>query len=114
MGTGKGAYGKVKISFVSNLFDAVGVISRGEHTSELPKTFEMLDQSYGFMIYSTEIPKLFTDPALLEVAGLRDRGYVFLDEQPVGILSRSEQIFSLPLQTQVGQKLSIVVENMGR
>ena len=45
---------------------------------------------------------------------MRDRGYVFVDDQPSGVLSRSEQIFSLPLQVLPGQKVSIVVENQGR
>ena len=66
------------------------------------------------MIYETVVDTLQTDPVLLDVPGLRDRGTVFIDQRPVGVLSRTEQIFSLPLQVSPGQRLTIVVENQGR
>ena len=112
--TEKGAYGKVEMKFVSTLFDSLGMMTGVRNRSELPRTFEMLGQSQGLMIYTTQVDKLHTDPVVLHVPGVRDRGYVFVDDQPSGVLSRSEQIFSLPLQILPGQKLSIVVENQGR
>jgi len=51
---------------------------------------------------------------LLSVPGLRDRGYVFLDYRPEGVLSREQAVFSMPLQASPRQKLHIVVENQGR
>ncbi len=82
------------------------------------------------MVYETEVSSLQPDPVLLSVPGLRDRGTVFVDSKPVGVLSRfsvvnwiigisriylrSEEIYSLPLQITAGQTLSIVVENQGR
>jgi len=112
--TEKANYGKIQMHFVSTMFDSKGMMSEVRIASELPKTFEMLGQSYGFMIYETRIRKLHTDPVLLSAQGLKDRGYVFVDDRPVGILTRSEQIFSLPIQIQPGQKLSLIVENQGR
>jgi len=112
--TKKGNYGKVALKFVSTMFDSKGMISDIRNASKLPQTFEMLGQSYGFMMYETHIPTLQTDPVLLNIPGIRDRGTVFINERPVGVLSRSEQIFSLPLQVMPGDKLSIVVENQGR
>ena len=112
--TEKGAYGKIEMNFVSTLFDSLGMMTGVRNRSELPRTFEMLGQSQGFMIYTSQVDKLQTDPVVLHVPGVRDRGYVFVDDQPSGVLSRSEQIFSLPLQVLPGQKLSIVVENQGR
>eukprot|EP00092_Neocalanus_flemingeri_P024878 GFUD01026976.1.p1 GENE.GFUD01026976.1~~GFUD01026976.1.p1 ORF type:complete len:678 (+),score=151.84 GFUD01026976.1:30-2036(+) len=112
--TEKGNYGRIQMKFVSTMFDSKGMLSRTRNLSELPKTFEMLDQSYGFMIYETQISRLQTDPVILNVPGIRDRGTVFIDYRPVGILSRSEKFYSLPLQILPGQKLSLVVENQGR
>ena len=112
--TAKGKYGKVKMEFVSSIFDSLNVLSKSTNISKFPLNFEALDQSSGFMVYDTEVAGLHTDPVLLNIPGLRDRGTVFVDQKPVGVLSRREQIFSLPLQVLPGQKLSIVVENQGR
>ena len=40
------------------------------------------------MVYETEVSSLQPDPVLLSVPGLRDRGTVFVDSKPVGVLSR--------------------------
>ena len=50
--------------------------------------FEKLDQSSGFVIYETDINDLVTNPVELSVPGLRDRGTVFVDYKPAGVLSR--------------------------
>ena len=82
--------------------------------SDYPQTFEDLDQSHGFMIYETVINDQQSDPVLLSIPGLADRATVFIDQRPVGILSRTEEIFNLPLQILPGERLTIVVENQGR
>ena len=107
-------YGRVSMQFIATLHDSVGMLAQATEESKMPMTFEMLNQSYGFMIYETRITELHTDPVLLQVPGIRDRGYVYVDDIPMGILSRSEGISSLPIQIQPGQKLSIIVENQGR
>ena len=86
--TEKGKYGKVKMEFVSTIFDSLNVLSKSTNTSKYPLNFEALDQSSGFMVYDTEVPGLQTDPVLLNIPGLRDRGTVFVDQKPVGVLSR--------------------------
>ena len=112
--TEKGKYGKVKLKFVSPIFQSLPSLSNSTIVSRYPLNFESLDQSYGFVMYQTEIPGLQTDPVLLQVEGLGDRGTVFVDEDYVGVLSRSEKIFSLPVQVKPGQQLSVLVENQGR
>ena len=57
----------------------------------------MLGQANGFMLYETNIVKMFTDPAELNVPTLHDRGYVFVNEEPRGILSRAENVATMPL-----------------
>ena len=48
-------------------------------TSVYPLTFEELGQRNGFVLYSTVIPFQPSDPAVLAVNGLGDRGQVFVD-----------------------------------
>ena len=47
-----------------------------------PKSFEELDHSDGFMMYSSKLTFKPTDPATLSIdnAGLHDRAQVFIDK----------------------------------
>lgn len=82
--------------------------------AEQPMTFEELDQNSGFILYETKLPRTNRDPALLKLADLRDRAYIYVNRQFVGILSRENKIYSLPLGLSMGKDLQIVVENEGR
>jgi hypothetical protein len=44
-----------------------------------PQSFEELEQSHGFVLYSTNITFNPSDPAVLEIKGLADRAQVFVD-----------------------------------
>ncbi|XP_065080927.1 beta-galactosidase-like [Ochlerotatus camptorhynchus] len=77
--------------------------------------FEALNQHSGLVVYETEIPKsLKRDPLNLKVNKLCDRAYVHLDNKFVGVLSRENAIYSLPINLGVGRKLQLIVENQGR
>lgn len=82
--------------------------------AELPQTFETLDQNSGFVLYETFLPKTNRDPALLTITSLRDRAYVYVNRQFVGVLSRENKIESMPLSLGHGNELQILVENEGR
>ncbi|KAG8231348.1 hypothetical protein J437_LFUL012258 [Ladona fulva] len=120
----KTEYGPILIQRVGSLFEALEKISEagpnshrgsaGVVSSEYPLSFEQLSQSYGFVLYETRINKILTDPTLLSIPDLRDRAHVFIDWDPVGILSRTRKIFSLPIHGLIGQKIRILVENQGR
>ena len=83
-------------------------------TAERPMSFEALNQNSGFILYETPLPKITRDPALLKLAYLRDRAYIYVDRQFVGILSRENKIYSIPLSLTLGKELQILVENEGR
>jgi beta-galactosidase len=74
-----------------------------------------LDQSYGFVLYRTQVsgPR---EAAELVVDGLGDRAQVFLDGRPVGLLDRTaEAAQSLQLAIPAaGARLDLLVENLGR
>uniref|UniRef100_A0A182VZ59 Beta-galactosidase n=1 Tax=Anopheles minimus TaxID=112268 RepID=A0A182VZ59_9DIPT len=84
-------------------------------TNRLPMSFEALNQISGLVLYEALIPDdIKTDPRKLIVEGVHDRGYVFVGDRFVGVLSRENQINTLPIALDAGQTLRIVIENQGR
>ncbi|XP_043240588.1 beta-galactosidase-like [Amphibalanus amphitrite] len=108
------AYGAVQMTASEGLLAAVRGLADDPVTSDDPLTFEQLRQAYGFVLYSHNVTGVQPDPVLLNVTGLRDRGYVFVDGAQVGILSRGENIYQLPVSVQEGSRLQILAENQGR
>lgn len=88
--------------------------TNGRRSSANPLSFEQLRQYSGLVLYEATLPKIEINPTLLTVNELHDRAYVLLDDSLVGILSRENNISSLPINGARGQKLQILVENQGR
>lgn len=108
----KMALGKYEMNMYSTLWNVVQLSK--QVTSTYPLSFEELSHAYGFVFYTTTISFIAHDPAILKVPGLCDRGYVFVDHVFLGILDRSQDIYSLPVMIQPNQNISILVENQGR
>jgi len=81
----------------------------GAPSDGLP-TADDLRQWSGFTLYRTDVR---ADDAVLSLAEVRDRGLVFLDRQPVGVLSRGDGVLSVPLPAQDGE-LAVLLEDEGR
>lgn len=98
------------------LLDSAGRKHLANYTinSEHPLSFEALNQYSGFVLYETKLPKAKRDPVLLKLVNLRDRAYVYINRNFVGILSRENKIYSIPLGLSLGNELQIIVENEGR
>lgn len=77
-------------------------------------TFEEFNQFSGFLLYEANLPKFSRDPAKLVIEDLRDRAYIFVDGELMGVLSRENVIKSMPINAGSGSKISILVENQGR
>lgn len=110
-------YGKVELTPSLELLSTEGraALSKGAAvTAVKPKSFEEMDQYSGLLLYETPLPSMDLDPALLQVAELRDRAHVFIDQQLVGTLSREARIYALPLSKGWGNTLQLLVENQGR
>lgn len=105
------SFGPIQLKFVASLLD---VAVSNTIYSKYPKTFEEISQAHGLCAYSVLVDFIPTDPALLSIPGLHDRGYVFVEEEFRGILSRQQNALSLPLQVLRGQKITIIVESQGR
>lgn len=108
----KGNYGLVQLQPVCTLFKCpIGI---DYPSSEGPTSFEALGQRYGFVSYSTHVDVPSMDPSVLQVT-VRDRAIVYLDDKEAGVLQYTV-INELPLPTtyEAGQKLRLLIENMGR
>ncbi|XP_024099038.2 beta-galactosidase-1-like protein isoform X1 [Pongo abelii] len=88
---------------------------RGPIHSILPMTFEAVKQDHGFMLYRTYMTYTIFEPTPFWVPhnGVHDRAYVMVDGVFQGVLERNmrDKLF---LTGQLGSKLDILVENMGR
>ena len=76
-----------------------------------PLSLEELDQAYGLVWYRTRVPKA---KALLEASDLRDMAWVYQDGKLLGRMDRRHGQRSVELDTDAGQPLDVLVENMGR
>lgn len=114
--TPKAAYGTVRMLGCSSLLSPEGreILGAGVVSSIKPLTFEALDQNAGLVLYETMLPHFKRDPSILYAPGLADRGYVFVDNEFVGILARETPVYELPLSPSMGRRLQILVENQGR
>jgi len=84
------------------------------YVSQFPKYFEFFNQFSGVIIYSTNLTT--KTAGNLKVDGLGDYALVFVDDEFIGTLDRSQAIFevTIPNKGKNSSKLEIVVEGMGR
>jgi len=80
--------------------------------SERPLTMEEMDQSYGYILYRTQIDHAFN--GTLSIDELHSYAQVFLNGKLAGTLDRRLDQSSLPIQSDAKARLDILVENTGR
>ncbi|XP_021964438.1 beta-galactosidase isoform X2 [Folsomia candida] len=112
----KAAYGKVALELYTSVHDTefLTLFAGRSIASSSALSFEQLKIGSGFALYQTPIDFKTSDPIVLKTPQLRDRGIVFVDEEFVGILSRTENNFAIPIRIKLGQTLTVLVENQGR
>ncbi|XP_050533362.1 beta-galactosidase-like [Daktulosphaira vitifoliae] len=114
----KGDYGKFTLYPVASLFEKITQRYR-PITSDIPLGFEDLDVNTGFVLYETILTdeqKALMSPTMnLTLKTVRDRAIIYLDQEKVGIMSRfnGNTTMQLNINSKV-EKLSILVENLGR
>lgn len=105
-------YGTVTMTQQADLLDQLAQIS-DPVKRVTPVPMEELGQSYGFIVYSTQVSGPRSGESLY-IQEVRDRAQVYLDGVYQGTVERWNPQ-SLPLQIPAGgARLDIVVENMGR
>ncbi len=109
----KMALGAIQLNPSVGLFEALEKLSKPKN-SPVPLPMEMLDQSYGFILYRTEISGPRKDVPLT-IQGLGDRAQIFVNGEAVGVLEREFPAQTLSLAVPPGGiTLEILVENQGR
>ena len=103
-----------------DLMSSIDALSSGCVKDTRPRPMEVYGQSYGLILYQTNVPQSPSTPpsqgSLLHILDFpRDRATVFVDSRVVGVMYRTNSTGGLRLpQGSSGQEMSILVENMGR
>jgi beta-galactosidase len=100
----------VKFSKTNSLFDLIN--NRKPVVNNQPMTFEDLNIGNGYVLYRRKFDK--THKGKLEVKGLRDYANVYVNEQWIGELNRINKKYDLEIEIKAGDRLEVLVENMGR
>ncbi len=80
--------------------------------SDTPKTFEGLNQGYGYVLYSRHFKNAIKGK--LEINGLRDYAIVYVNQKKASVLNRYHNNYSCDMDIPANATLDILVENMGR
>ena len=80
--------------------------------SDTPKTFEDLNQGYGYVLYSRHFKNAIKGK--LEIKGLRDYAIVYVNGKKACELDRYYNKYSCDIDIPLNATLDILVENMGR
>ena len=100
---------KIKLQNVAPIY--MGVDSTAESRDVL--TFEEMNMGYGSMIYNTKLPEI-ANGSMLHING-HDFVQVFINGNYIGKIDRVKNERSLPMPaTKKGDKLTLLVEGMGR
>ena len=116
--TTKFAYGKVQMTQLSTFLDAVPKLSapHGAIHSLFPLTMEQIGQSYGFVLYRTQIPEKFAQSSvIMNITSLvRDRAIIYVGKIRQATMLRHPKDQTVALNLGDLLQLDILVENMGR
>lgn len=111
----KGDYGTVLLSPILKLFEPRARQLFGTIVVEAtnPLTFEELGLPHWLVLYESDLIRGCLNPAILH-AKVRDRALVYVDDQLVGFLSRTDNTYDINIAELYGQRLKLLVENQGR
>lgn len=95
---------------VASLFDVISKIK--PVTGDQPLTFEDLNIGNGYVVYRRISDK--AQQGLLEIRGLRDYANIYVNGVWKGELNRINKKYAVDIDIKAGDRLDIIVENMGR
>lgn len=91
---------------------SIQMLLRQPVTSNVPLTFEALDQAYGFVLYRRQMQEAVAGE--LSIGDARDYAVVSQGDKVLGKLDRRLKQNSLKVSLDAGKPIDILVENMGR
>ncbi|EJL76124.1 glycoside hydrolase family 35 protein [Chryseobacterium populi] len=101
---------EIKFTKINSLFDVIQQQKPIIHNQ--PLTFEDLNIGNGYIMYRRKFNK--DQKGKLEIKGLRDYANVYVNERWQGELNRVNKKYDLDIEIKAGDRLEILVENMGR
>ncbi|KAK8753118.1 hypothetical protein OTU49_002622 [Cherax quadricarinatus] len=108
----KAEYGKIEVMALGSVMQLLPLLQGV--TQPWPLTFEQLQVSNGLVVYHTVLSIRVPDPARLSLYDIHDRGYVFVNERYVGVVSREQRLYDLAVSALPGDSIHIIVESLGR
>ena len=109
----KAAYGKVQLTRRAYLFEQLNAIAKPTE-APYPPYMEEIGQNYGYILYSTVVPKGLEEDRLV-LDGVADRALVYLDGEKIATVDRNAPMPNVLIDTENKEKrLEILVENRGR
>lgn len=100
----------IEFTKVASLFDVISKIK--PVTGDQPLTFEDLNIGSGYVLYRRKFDENYK--GALEINGLRDYANVYINGVWKGELNRIFKKYTLEIDIKSGDRLEILVENMGR
>lgn len=109
----KAAYGKVRFTERAYLFEQLDALSK-PITSTYPPYMEEIGQNYGYILYSTVVPKGLEEDRLF-LDNVADRALVYLDGKKIATVDRNEPMPDVLFDIkEKARRLDVLVENRGR
>ncbi|XP_071517532.1 beta-galactosidase-like [Panulirus ornatus] len=108
----KYSYGRAHLAPLGSVFQMSPLLQ--SVTQKWPITFEQLLMPNGLVLYETVLPFRIADPARMSISDVHDRGYVFVDSQFLGMVSREQKMYDLAVSALPNHTISIIVESQGR
>ncbi len=105
-------YGKVRLTERADLFSNLLRLS-APIDCNVPLPMEHYGIGYGYILYETTLNRNYTD-ASLWFESIGDRAHIYVEERLQGILYINDEKLSLKINASAGERLFILVENMGR
>ncbi len=106
------AYGDVKLTETASLFANLGRLSAAIH-SNVPLAMENYGIGYGYILYETRLNRAYRD-TVLSFESIGDRAQIYVEDCLQGIVYINDAEWSVKINAQAGERLYILVENMGR
>lgn len=100
----------IKFSKINCLFDLTN--RQKPVVSDKPLTFEDLNIGNGYVLYRRKFDN--DTKGKLEIKGLRDYANIYINGKWKGELNRVNKKYDLDIEIKSGDRLEILVENMGR
>jgi len=101
---------EIRFSKINSLFDVISL--QKPVINDHPLTFENLNIGNGYVLYRKKFGQ--NQKGTLEIKGLRDYANVYVNGIWKGELSRVNKKYELMIEINAGDRLDILVENMGR